>query len=817
MISRHAAIIYGLILLLYTTSIQAQQTLPLYAPADSRELMETIEHLRPQLERASVRLQVTNPGNFQGRGVQLTYTGATKAQRSYLKSAGKEAVAITANGKSVIIAGNSVAALSHGLFIYLEKLGFRFYFPHPDWYTIPSSVQLYPSFSYVGEPSFEHRRIWYGYGTGSPVADKNYALWFAANRLGSSLNAVIGHAYDDIVNRNKEAFLSHPEWFYPRPPKGTIPEDPKFDLANEELIQFITNDVLKRLEAAKRAGKPLQMISLCPSDGPGTCNTGACQKLGTISDRVYYLINRVAKVVRQKYPSTWISGMAYGEYSDAPTYKLEPNTFVSIATAFNPTKHSTTGLIREWSRKAGRVGMYDYLGLYVWDFDLPGKSQASQFQKVTTAVKEFHKLGAKGYDAETNPGSVINGLGHYVVARQLWDVKTNISSAREEFFNHSFGKSASMMQELWKEWQSYPYDLVTDSDLAEWIDLVDEAGEREKDAAVQRRLDHIRVYLHYLFLYNTYRKSNSDKDLVELLTYGYNTMDFGAISGYPALFVLGQKTSIEGLKFNDPNARYKKQVRSYSQLSQVSKLVAADRKSLVKKERLQAVALGTQFGKAPANKISASPANTKVRGTTAYMGPHNFIMELNTIGKANFLQLYGGMVEGGGVGRPITVNVYSYTGSDPGTATPLLTYEYTKVKDTQRISLEKLPKGVYLVTVDDPMKKFSLDFATPINYAVLADAQHRLNAYSLQLGFYVPRGTKKFRIFKQLELKLTSPTGRVIDDKDRNNRELEIMVNNGEEGVWIINFMSAGLHLEGIPGLVSSDPLRMLTPANYLK
>ncbi|MBK8698259.1 MAG: hypothetical protein IPN29_01305 [Saprospiraceae bacterium] len=73
--------------------------------------------------------------------------------------------------------------------------------------------------------------------------------------------------------------------------------------------------------------------------------------MGTITDRVYSLINRVAKAVNQKHPGTLISGMAYSEYSAPPTKKLEPNTFVSIATAFNYTKYSTEQLIQEWSKK----------------------------------------------------------------------------------------------------------------------------------------------------------------------------------------------------------------------------------------------------------------------------------------------------------------------------------------------------------------------------------------------------------------------------------------------------------------------------------
>ncbi|MBK9938144.1 MAG: hypothetical protein IPP02_07070 [Chitinophagaceae bacterium] len=125
--------------------------------------------------------------------------------------------------------------------------------PHPDWHIVPIKVNLFGSFNYIGEPSFLHRRIWYSYGTGSDKANADYEFWFKANRLGTSVYANFGHAYDDIVYRNWDVFKLHPEWFFPRLNNTTkIPDDPKFNLADESLVQFIISDALKVIESRKK-------------------------------------------------------------------------------------------------------------------------------------------------------------------------------------------------------------------------------------------------------------------------------------------------------------------------------------------------------------------------------------------------------------------------------------------------------------------------------------------------------------------------------------------------------------------------------------
>ncbi|MBS1655751.1 MAG: DUF4838 domain-containing protein, partial [Bacteroidetes bacterium] len=604
-------------------------------------------------------------------------------------------------------------------------------------------------------------------------------------------------------------------WLYPALTKGNpIPSNPKFNLANKELVQFVIQDVLNRLDAAQKNNKPIKMISMSPSDGPGTCNSPACQQLGTITDRVYSLVNQVARAVRQQYPGTWVSGMSYSEYSAPPTKKLEPNVFVSVATAFNYSKYSTEDLIRLWSQKAGKVGVYDYLGLYAWDFDLPGQGQASQVSKAVAAIKKYYSLGARGYDAETTPGAINKGLGHYILAHLLWDVKTDPDAIKKNFFTDCFGKAASIMEDLWNGWESYPYSAVRESDLAEWIDMVDKASQTEQSPAVTKRFTHIRLYLHYLFLYNRFRSGTLD-DRIALLTYCYNTTGWGAFSGYPALWELGNGTGIPGLAFNDPDAKYKKDILGVQDRTYINKLVQTDRKQLVLKEKIRLVGLSSKFiTKVARTDIFNSKQYITNRNTTAFTGPHDFIIEIKESGSQNFLQIAAGFVTGGGSDKPVSISVFKYSVGNENDQKPLFEFNYTDRAEKEKISLEKLPKGYYLIKIYDPQKIFTIDFSPSISYAILVTPKARLNAYTRYMAFYVPPGTKVFRVFKDIETILISPTGRKVDMSKKGTEEIDVKLEANEAGYWMINFMSGKLHIEGIPPYMAMNPDQLLIPKN---
>ncbi|MBK8698257.1 MAG: hypothetical protein IPN29_01295 [Saprospiraceae bacterium] len=155
-----------------------------------------------------------------------------------------------------------------------------------------------------------------------------------------------------------------------------------------------------------------------------------------------------------------------------------------------------------------------------------------------------------------------------------------------------------------------------------------------------------------------------------------------------------------------------------------------------------------------------------------------------------------------------------YTGVVDMSQNPLLQYDYSGSRDTQQVRLNKLAKGYYLLKVEDPAKMFRLKFSPSIPYSIIVTPQNRFNGYSRYLSFYVPAGIAAFRVFKEIEAILVSPSGRVVDLSKKGSEEIDIKVLNGEEGLWMINFVNGYFHIEGVPPFMSMNPEQMLVPSD---
>ena len=762
---------------------------------------------------SAVAFEVKDERLFSGSGLLLSaQPNSWPRFAEGLKGKSVEAVSVKSSKKGATIVGNSQLAVQHGIFIYLEALGFRYYFPNPDWYITPQVSDFFPKFERLTDPSFVHRRIWYSYGTGSPKAEADYNFWFQANRLGTSVYANFGHAYDDIVYRNWEIFKQHKEWFFPPLTNtATMPADPKFNLADESLLQFVIDDAVKRIEAKKKAGdQSYKMISMMPSDGLGTCNTPACLRLGsTITDRVFYFSDRVAKALRQKYPDVWIGGMSYGEYAEPPTNKLEPNTYVNIATAFNSSKYSIEDLIRLWSQKAGRTGIYDYLSLYNWDWDMPGQSQAAHYTKYVSTLKKYYNLGVRGFEAETNVG-INKGIGHYLISNLLWDIKDDWKKRESEFFSLCFGNVSEDVKKIWKSWESYSFKYVRDKDLADWIDALNEIVRKTQDGKVQKRLFQMKAYLYYLVLYNQFSKNKTEDNRIKLLSYGYRMTDFAIFAGYPSLWDLGNGTGLPGFSYNDPNAKYK--LNKQPVVAQdVESGLEVYRKSVKKQERFKEYPLTAQFKLAPVADIWKPESSGKGdENNSLWMGA-DYLIRIARQGKENYIDFIGGFAKTSD--KPIRITISKYTADLQAEKEVVFTYDYKLMEVNERIVLDKLAPGYYVINVVDYSKIFKPHFSPPIAYSLIITPEQQLKGYANHLYIYVPEGVSRFSVTKY-EAKLVTPTGRVVDLANKVVEDAIVEVKPGEQGMWKLIFFSGELYFEGLPPVMGPVANRMLIPDN---
>ncbi|MBO9660203.1 MAG: hypothetical protein J7527_15395, partial [Chitinophagaceae bacterium] len=181
---------YALLILLFLAQIHGalgQQSLTVFVDKGffrdgGRDLINT---WLEQLKRGySCTVRYDSTGVFKGEGIYLTLTDRDRYRRApvALRSRGLEACYIRSTTNGVYITANSMDGLQNALYLFLEKLGFRYYFPEPAWHIIPI-VKKFPVINEVIEPSFANRQLAMGWGHGNPEMAKRFSFWETANRM----------------------------------------------------------------------------------------------------------------------------------------------------------------------------------------------------------------------------------------------------------------------------------------------------------------------------------------------------------------------------------------------------------------------------------------------------------------------------------------------------------------------------------------------------------------------------------------------------------------------------------------------------------
>lgn len=414
---------------------------------------------------------------------------------------GREAFVLRTEPQRLLLLGATDLGASHAAFRLLEALGCRWFFPARAWEVVPRQQKLTVALQETDRPRILARRIWYGYGffndKGHPhggSAQKDYEAWARHNRMASSFRVHAGHAWQSIIAAHKKLFEEHPE--YRALVKGTR--------QGEQLC--VSNPAVRRLAVeyalAQLARRPEQeMVSLECSDGVGQCECEACQKLGSISDRVFGLANEAARAVRAKYPGKMVGLLAYSEHSEPPSFDLEPNVYVQLTAGFLRGRYTHEELIDLWAKKCRNLGFYEYFSVWLWDFDrLPGGNGAN-LARTRTMLRRYVQAGATSLDAESGNNWGPHGRGYYVANRLLWNPDADVDALLADFYEKAFGPAAPAMRRYYERIAPDSEPLLSRGLVGEAFRDVEEATRLAKERPdVQARLDHLQHYLRYVHL-----------------------------------------------------------------------------------------------------------------------------------------------------------------------------------------------------------------------------------------------------------------------------------------------------------------------------
>jgi len=401
-------------------------------------------------------------------------------------------------GEGMYLVGNSRVGLDNAIWGLMQELGYRHYFPNPKWEIVPQLESFTFEMDRVFQPSFAARILSIG-GNTWPELRQEYRVWQERNRLLAGFSLRTGHAYDGIESRNREKLSQIPD--YLSLPIGT--PNNKFVVAEKGLRDLVVEDALAQLIKQPQ----MDSISMDPSDGGGW---PADSSLGSPSNQAVTLANEVAAALQQVRPGIKVGMYAYNEHSAPPTIDVHPEVIVSVATAFIRGGHRFEDLIKGWSARGAQIGVRDYLGVYSWDFDMPGKPRASSPRRLAELLAGYYALGARYFVAEMNHGFGSSGPGLYVAARCLWDINeaNRVDDLLNEFYEKAFGPAEVPMRRFYQQIDADQSPLISPYLWGRLCRLLKEAYQLAAgDAAVVARIDDLAAYTKYLTLYSDYAQS----------------------------------------------------------------------------------------------------------------------------------------------------------------------------------------------------------------------------------------------------------------------------------------------------------------------
>jgi hypothetical protein len=293
--------------------------------------------------------------------------------------------------------------------------------------------------------------------------------WFGWQRLGGTLNLSAGHAFTQLwAKYGKE----HPEWFALQPDgsrdQSKNPDRARLCVSNPDLIAAIAKEKIEEL----KKNPNLLGVSIAPNDGgrPTFCTCPKCEALdsakgrkillwdfskGTrrdfehvsLTDRMVYFWNAIAKQVAKKHPNKLLVVDAYSVYAAPPVErKLHPNLVVRFAPLGYHTEEYRQESLRDWegwSKAAKRIYFRPNLML-------AGRRDGMPLLYVHKFGKDFRYLASHGmmgtdFDSCCHHWAT-QGLNYYIVAQLHWNPEQDVDAILDDYCQAGFGPAAKSVR-----------------------------------------------------------------------------------------------------------------------------------------------------------------------------------------------------------------------------------------------------------------------------------------------------------------------------------------------------------------------------------
>ncbi|HUT32306.1 MAG TPA: DUF4838 domain-containing protein [Planctomycetota bacterium] len=738
----------------------------------------------------------------------------------------REDYLIRTHPQGVCLLGATELAAEHAVWDLLYRLGYRQFFPGERWEVVPRQADLSAAIDARESPSYRSRRIWYGYG-GWDYAAKPYALWCARNRATSGMELHTGHAYEGIIRANKAEFDKHPEYYALVGGQRRAGPNPKLCISNPELRQLVARHALAQFER----DPALDSISMDPSDGGGWCECEACAKAGSVSGRVVMLANEVAEAVNAKFQERFVGIYAYNYHSPPPSLRVHPRVIVSVATAFLKGGLALDEILSGWSRQGATLGIREYYSVNTWDRDQPGHARGGSLDYLRRTIPDFHAKGARFMSAESSDNWGPNGLGYYLAARMLWDVRQaqQTDALVEDFLERAFGAAKEPMREFYRQLDGSKPPLVVHDQLGRVFRALEQARALAAAPEVRARVDDLALYARYASLYHHYATADGDarqRAFEDLIRHAYRmrtTMLVHAKALYRDLAARDKSVKLPPeAAWNVPEGKNpwkssapftKAETAGYvAEGIRSHPLAALDFKPVAYSSDLVLAAAALKLPEAPPGEFGPG------RGTQA------FFTYVEKAPADLELQVTGGLIPHYRDRGNVRVELWKVGGpSQTGERETLVATDRGAPPDgaEHTVKLAAREPGLHRLVVNDGNDRTLVAWKPGLLMTVQSSQDAPMNPHHgmWTACFYVPKGTKVIGLFGGGHGEVHDSRGRAVfwlNGRERNF--YSVAVPEGQDGaLWRIRYGRGDIRLLTVPPYFARSPQELLLPAEVVK
>jgi hypothetical protein len=525
---------FSIILFCFLLSLQASAgdfyNQLIYAQnSEQKEYNEALSDFSAYLQKISGKyFTVAKTSILPAKGivVLLNQKGLLNASLSKkLEEATGESFVLSGNSDRLLIIANHPSGLAKGIYSYLDWLGVKWYFPGENWQVVPQKSSIIYIGSNFQSPSFSVRNF---FGTGgirsvtSIDADgkltKEWDNWKRRNRMGGNFN--IGGHYGEVFNLNhQKELLQHPEYLALVKGKREWDASAKWCLSNAGFRKFFIEDRVAELKTdllSKTYPYSQVVLSVDPSDGGGDCECDYCKKLGTVSERYYFLANETAKAFSKVSSKASVSLLAYNTHVAPPSFALEPNVVVMVVPYAFQNFGTPQQLMDAWAGRHRNLLVYDYYCIPDWNYEVPMPRKTSP-DSLVNRLRYWLRKGSKGFLLESAFGTALAGEGLYLAARLGWNAETDVVKTRQEFLNAMFGTASNEAASF----LGYLQQDFMDASSLPYLRAILASAKAKAGSEAQTRISEFEAYLHYLTLYFKWQSAteNTNKSWEELVEF----------------------------------------------------------------------------------------------------------------------------------------------------------------------------------------------------------------------------------------------------------------------------------------------------------